>query len=437
MTYLLNIGLFTLAIFSISKWSKGFPLEKYLFYVLIIRLLAGIAVTAVYLFYYKEGDLVYMFHQGKLLKQMLWENPIDFWKFPHTEVPMHQYYFGAYKDLNSRLLFFVKIISLVNLLTNDNIWLTSLWFSLFGFLGFWYCANVLMRLFPESKVAILFSFFLCPSVVFWSSSLLKESLLCSAVCFCVGIFLEGYVLRQGNIHFKSLRFLSRNSIKIGFFFCCLYLILQIKYYYLAALLPILIAYLSVDYIQKKKQLKPHQQVFAFFTVLFFVAFLASFTHPNFHLAYFLIALNDGYKEAFESTDADNLIYLHDFKPTIWSLLKNTPQALFASLAEPLAWEAENNPLKLLAALENLFLYAVFIFTAKISLRWQKNSLILLACLTYIGILAVFLAVSMPSIGTLVRYKAGFLPFWAYLLTYWFRLPWRFYSAPKPSLHNQK
>lgn len=420
MIYLLNIFLLGFVIFVLWRWSQSFSLRKHLFYTLIIKLLAGVAVTAVYLFYYQEGDMLYISKQGELLNKMLIKNPIDFWKFPKTGVPMQEYYFGEYKDLNLRLIFFVKIIALLNLFTNNNLWLNSLWFSLFSFLGFWYCANILVGLFPKSKVAVLFSFFLCPSVVFWSSGLLKESLLCSSVCICVGIFLS---LKEKLTSVKT--YLERKTIlKLLIFFLSLYLILQIKYYYLAAFLPTLIAYFSVDYIHQKRNLSAYQQVIAFFVVFFLIAFLASFTHPNFRLDYFLIALDDSHQEVLATTDADNLIYFNDFRHELWSLIKNIPTALFASLLEPLVWEAGGNLPKLLAGVENLFLYLIFIFTARIALKWQANSLLLIACLTYIFILATLLAVSMPSIGTLVRYKAGFLPFWSYLLTYRlrFRLP---------------
>jgi hypothetical protein len=414
MTYWLNIGLLGLAIYAIWLWSKHFPLKKFLFYTLIIKLLAGIFVTAIYLYYYREGDMLYMFRQGELLRTMLLDSPTDFWKFPHTGVPLETYYLGEYKDLNPRLIFFVKIVAFINLLTFNSLWLTALWFSLFSFLGFWYCANVLARLFPESKVAIIFSFLVCPSTVFWSAGLLKESLLCSAICVCVGIFLS-----SKNSFFTKISSLATPKIiiKALIFFLCLYLILQIKYYYLAALLPTLFAYTSILLLQKYWKISPFGQVFGFFVFFFFIAFLASFTHPNFHLNYFLIALSDSHEEVMTTTDADNLIYLNDFQPSLWSLVLNIPNALFASLLEPLLWEVGGHLPKLLAAGENIFLYCIFIFTAQISLKWHKNSLLLLVCVVYIAILATLLAVSMPSIGTLVRYKVGFLPFWTYLLTY--------------------
>ncbi|TAH19259.1 MAG: hypothetical protein EAZ08_08790 [Cytophagales bacterium] len=410
----LNSLLLTCAIYLLYSRSRDSPLKKYFFIGLVIKLLAGTAVAFIYQYYYKEGDVLYTFHQGELLRQLLLENPIDFWKFPHTGTPLAGYYFGDFKDLNSRLLFFVKIIALINTLTFNNLWLTSLWFSLFSFVGFWYVANVLARLFPRSEQGIVLSFFLLPSVVFWSSGLLKESLLCGAICGSVGVFLNMHFFKRN--YFQSLVFLA-----------CLFLIWKIKYFYLAALLPILFAYSVVDFLRKKYEISLLWQVFAFFTIIFVSGFLASFIHPSLQADYFLITLTDSYYDTIKITDADNLIFFDDFQPNLFSLFKNAPAAILGGLFEPIFWQTDTkNIFKLFAGLENLFIYAIFIFTSvkypllpykQILTEKNQYFLLLLACLVYVISLSIMMTVSMPSVGTLVRYKAGFLPFWVYLLSF--------------------
>jgi hypothetical protein len=435
---ILNSFLLAYIIYVFYSYSKNQPLRKYFFIGLAIKLLAGMAVAFIYKFYYKEGDVLYTFHQGELLRELLLQDPINFWKFPHTGVPLSDYYFGEFKDLNSRLMFFVKIIAVVNTLTFNNLWLTSLWFSFVSFLGFWYLANVLARLFPESKQGILFSFFLLPSVVFWSSGILKESLLCGAICGGVGVFLNGLAPPKP-FGWKGL------WVNSFLFIACLFVIWKIKYFYLAGLLPILFAYAIVDILSKKWEISFLKQLAIFFLILLITGFLASFIHPNLRLDYFLIALYDSHIDVIKSTDADNLIYFDDFQATVASLLQNLPIAIFGGLFEPLVWEIEGkNIFKLLAGLENLLIYAVFglsmlKYLGKNSLcsffKPRKYSLLVVACLTYTLLLAAMMTLSMPSIGTLVRYKAGFLPFWVYLLS--FRLYLRFDFLPTLPLRNQK
>lgn len=404
---LLNSFLLACAIYLPYSKSKDLPLKKYFFIGLSIKLLAGIAVAFIYKYYYKEGDVLYTFHQGELLRQLLLDNPINFWKFPHIGTPLAQYYFGDFKDLNSRLMFFVKIIALVNTLTFNNLWLTSIWFSLFSFFGFWYIANVLAKLFPQTTQGIVLSFFLLPSVVFWSSGILKESLLCGAICGGIGIFLNMY-------YFK------RNYFQFIVFLACLFMIWKIKYFYLAALLPVLFAYAVVGLLHKKQEISFLKQTIIFFLILFASGFLASFIHPSLRADYFLIGLADSYYDVIKTTDADNLIFLDNFQPNWLSLFRNAPTAILGSLFEPILWQTDGkNVFKLLAGLENIFIYGIFIFTLfkQPFTKKYQYTLLLLACLIYVISLAAMMAISMPSIGTLVRYKAGFLPFWVYLLSF--------------------
>lgn len=435
---LINGFLLAFIIYLFYRHSKNQVLQPYFFIGLTFKLLAGIVVAFIYKFYYKEGDVLYTFHQGELLREFLLEDPINFWKFPHTGTPLSDYYFGEFKDLNSRLMFFVKIIAVVNTLTFNNLWLTSIWFSLGSFWGFWYLANVLARLFPESTQGIIFSFFLLPSVVFWSSGILKESLLCGAICGGIGIFLNV-------LHISPSLQQKRHLISLFLFLACFFVIWKIKYFYLAGLLPILFAYAVADILSKKWKTSFLKQLAIFFLGLLITGFLASFIHPNLQIDYFLIALYDSHIDVIKSTDADNLIYFDDFQATLASLLQNLPIAIFGGLFEPLIWEIEGkNIFKLLAGFENLLIYAVFGLSmlkylgknpSQPLFKPHKYSLLVVACLTYILLLATMLTLSMPSIGTLVRYKAGFLPFWAYLLS--FRLCLHFDFLPKLPLRNQK
>jgi hypothetical protein len=434
MIFLFNIALLTIFSFLVYQKNKTTSLKNYFFIGLITKLLAGLAVGVIYQYYYKAGDVLYLFHQGELLRAFLLDDIALFLKFPDPTVAAADYYFGEFKDLNSRVIFFSKAIAIVNVLTSNNFWLTSLWFSWFSFLGFWHCAGVLARLFPQSKQAVIFSFFIVPSVAFWSSGLLKESVLCGALCACVGVFLN-FIFPNEVIKSQKINVLKQNLTQLFIFVVCIFLIWKIKYYYLAVLLPTLLAYLFIYFINKKIKISFVKQVVLFLFIFLIICLLASFSHSNFYLDYFLIALADSHYHLASTTDADNLLYFNDFQPNLWSFLKNMPSAVLESLFAPLVWEAGGNVLKLIAGIENLLIYSIFLFTFRYEWKANKYSLLLIACLLYICLLGTLLSLSTPSIGTLVRYKAGFLPFWIYLLT--FRLQLHFDFVPKPRPHNQK
>lgn len=408
---LISILLNIILLLGLSWWIYRQPLStrlKPIFWLgLTIKLLAGIGVAVLYQYYYKEGDVFYIFHQGVLLKQILLESPLDFWNFPHTGRELYEYYFGEFKDLNSRVIFFSKIVALFNLLTGNNLFLTSLWFSLISFFGFWHLANVLVRLFPQTSIALFLSFFLLPSVVFWSSGLLKESLISGFICLTIGLVLDV-------LHFENKPF--QIFIKLLGSTCLLWLSWNIKYYYIAILIPVLFSYFVVYQVNKKYPLSFIKQISLYFLCFILGILLASFSNPNFSLGYFLVAIKDSYDTMIETTDADNIIFFIDFDGSFVSLIKNIPTAIFASLFEPLVWEAEKNWLKILIGVENIFIYSLLFFATPPSFKGEKHGLLLLSCVLYIFFLASFLAFTTPSIGTLVRYKVAFLPFWAYLIT---------------------
>jgi hypothetical protein len=102
---------------------------------------------------------------------------------------------------------------------------------------------------------------------------------------------------------------------------------------------------------------------------------------------------------------------------VWSVLYQAPKALISGLFRPFLWEAWN-VFQVLVAVENLILAALFLTSIP---RWKEiftggNSLLVLSVLVYVVLLCVFLALSTPNFGTLVRYRVGFLPFFVLLMS---------------------
>ncbi|NEQ51808.1 MAG: hypothetical protein F6K11_16980 [Leptolyngbya sp. SIO3F4] len=157
----------------------------------------------------------------------------------------------------------------------------------------------------------------------------------------------------------------------------------------------------------------------FIAVFFLTVFLASLSHPNLHLENILQAIVTNHtKMAGESIHQYNLIVLHDLQPEINSFIKNLPQAFLEGLFRPYLWE-EGNVFKKLAAIENVFLclltlYGLFQIKKK-SQHIKTLQLEILFIAFYVLIMSTLLAFATPNLGTLVRYKVGYLPFLLLLL----------------------
>jgi hypothetical protein len=110
-----------------------------------------------------------------------------------------------------------------------------------------------------------------------------------------------------------------------------------------------------------------------------------------------------------------VIFQH-LEADFFSIAKYSPKALLSGIFRPGIWEA-NTTLKFLAATENLVLALLFLFNLatcrKITIG--PHRLLTFSVIMYVVLLCVFLTISTPNLGTLVRYRIGFLPFLIFVL----------------------
>jgi hypothetical protein len=89
--------------------------------------------------------------------------------------------------------------------------------------------------------------------------------------------------------------------------------------------------------------------------------------------------------------------------------------LFSGLLRPFIWEASGMT-ALLASLENLIIMILLISSIS-EIGRGTHRLLLFSALMYVMLLCVFLALSTPNLGTLSRYRVGFLPFLIFVISY--------------------
>jgi hypothetical protein len=92
--------------------------------------------------------------------------------------------------LEPRALFFSKIVSVFSLLTVDNYWVIASYFSLFSFLAAWVLVKTIVQYLARYTVPSMVAFLFFPSVVFWTSGLIKESIAVGGLYFLTVFFLR-------------------------------------------------------------------------------------------------------------------------------------------------------------------------------------------------------------------------------------------------------
>lgn len=394
------------------------------------KILMGVAYGWLYLFYYGDGDSFSYFRDAAILAHYASQ---DFWGYlqllaftEYTLIP------GINPELweQPRVILMVKLASLVNLLTANNYWIGGFYFSFLSFWGMWNLANTLSRFYPNTHLSAALAFLFVPSVVFWSSGYTKESITLFLLGWSLSFFLKA-------VH-QKLNWLQ--WLGYGFFWMIsAYLLLAIKFYYLAALLPCLLAYAfsSVGLPSFSERFRSYfasffSQSLVWILFFFFIALLATRLHYTLNLSYIMLAIIYNHNSSYIFSLPEDLIHysiaggqgyitLHS---TFSCFLVNSPIALFAALFRPFVCESHGSWLKWLMGMENLAvlvltLYAILYLFRNARLTeqhlLQRKKLLLLSALMYIACLYTLLALASPNFGSLVRYKTGASPIYFYLI----------------------
>lgn len=400
----IHLILLTVICFFYYKNTRNTELAGVFLPALLLKLFSGICLGFVFLkFYNGTGDTFGFFEYAVKYSKMISNDPDGFVKFFFENVTG-----DPFLSSQPRVVAFVKFASLITFISFNNYWIATVYFSLISFGGFYYFANKTASAFPEYKWRIAISFLFFPSVVFWSSGFIKESIVMPAMLIITGYFFS-WIYEKKRI--KLLPVMITVLLSGVVFF--------IKFYYAAVLIPVLVSLGFTQYFSRRAALKSSIQVTVFFALLLSLFIVASFLNPYLSLNNFLQSVYQNYVATVLLSSDDKIIHFYQFTPAISSFLINLPTALFAGLFRPLIFEGQN-VFMLLTGFENTCLLILTCYVFLNLKRSKANTDILLVTggIFYIVILASLLAFSSPNMGTLARYKIGFLPFFVCLLLWY-------------------
>lgn len=420
--------LFIIPLIVVAIWlryqSKILPLSHFFYPTLVWKLFLGVLLGLVYQNYYNSGDTFNLFLNAQRLVNYLPKNPVGcfeilfFGKFQSDFFWLADSYWQQ-----PRSLFTVRLLSIINLLTGNSYWMTSLYLSFLSFWSMWTLGNQLVKMFPKGYYAAILAFLLFPSIVFWSSGISKECLFWIPFGFALSRFLQ---LINGDVKTKKQYFFSfliwGVTCFLGFY---------LKFYYIVTAIPCVLAYwvaITFSHYLKRDSLSFKLSILVLCFVMFSI--VSSFTHPAIHPNQIMDKLVRNHNANYHFSTLDDLIHYrkidgkgyYNLHSSIRSLGFNIPLAFYSGLLRPLPWDTKDNfiSLKGFVSLENVFV--LLLFLSGFLLFFQKNWIIknpLLVCISlfYIIILAIILAIAAPNFGTLARYKVGFMPFFIYLISF--------------------
>lgn len=410
MVYVIHVIIIITTIYWSHRKTKNNALHGFFLPALMLKVFAGIGVGVLYFYYYGFGDTILYFNDANVVSDLFynnWKNYVQF-LFNINDFNLH------YND-NYRALLFVKLISPLTIVTNKSYWITSAYLSLVSFYACWYLVVNINKYYPRLAVGALVALLFFPTIVFWSSGIMKESISMALIAV-----LSAYFIQLMNKDIKS------SILKIIIGLLALIILFQLKYYYAAVFLLSIFPTLILKLISWRIDIK--YNVLSWFIFLFITVIGVSFLHPNLDLQRVVDVTINNNRLYEHHIDLAKTIHYYELENNIWSVLTNAPLAIVSTLFRPFIFEI-GSVLQFMLGVENMLLFAMFLFFPFRTIKIEKNELpVLLTCFTYIIVLGVFLALSTPNFGTLSRYRISFLPFFIILISYrnpfikWLNLP---------------
>lgn len=414
----LYLFLFTLGGYFIRPYVTNERTKKYFLPALWVRFAGALLLGVMYQFYYGGGDTFNYFTNGSKwiyeafqddffigLKLLL--EPGNKWDPQTFEYTEEIWY---YRSSSSYAI--VKLVALIDLFTFHTYSATALFFAIINFSGLWALYSALQRCYPNHSKKLALAILFVPSVVFWGSGILKDTITLGALGWMTWALLSRIELGKRSI-------LGIISFTISFM-----IIWAIKKYILICFIPMIAVWIFFKYSLRIKNFVSRLLLIPVLIALFSLAGYFSFqqvagSNDEFALAGIAeqarITAYDiryGWGTTFGGQGGYD-IGLPD--GTISGLIEIAPAAINVSLFRPYLWEVKN-PLMLMAALESIVMMVLFIrFLVRGDFKNLTKEPFLIFCLLFVLLFGWAVGASTFNFGTLIRYKIPMIPFMMVLL----------------------
>jgi hypothetical protein len=401
-----------------NNTKKAEPIYKRFFIkALYIRLICTLLTALMYDFYYNGGDTTVYFYHILFLKPLLYENPSLFFQVVFNPTGFESQKWLCDADYNCGLYMFdgatgniIRFGLLLSYFCFSSFLVISTVFTLYAFMGCWNLYRVFQELYPQLEKEMAIACLFIPSICFWGTGLMKDSLCLGALGLLVHS-VYSVIFKRERILFNVL-FAAFN----------IYLLVVIKVYIILAFAPALAVWV---FARGRANIKsPFLKAIA--TPIFVTVGLIS--GVGVLTAMGSIAERYAMEEMMRTAkDTQNWLVtaskmsggsfytLGDIEYSAFGLLKIFPKAVNVSLFRPYLWEAKKIML-FPAAIEG-----VFTFYLTIRLLFKSgflNFFKMIAanpevqfCLVFSIIFAFAVGFTSFNFGALARYKIPFMPFY--------------------------
>lgn len=407
----------------VSRKYKDTELKNYFYPALNLRLLFVVIYAMVVQFYYGYGDTIMYYRAVQDMHRAVID---DFSILPEILFsgkaavtdriyPYFMYDAGNYTHLymmNVSNFAVPKFALLFSFLFSKSYLCISFSLCFFAFAGCWRVFKMFYEMYPQLKKKLAIGVLFLPSLLFWGSGFLKDSI-------CIGSL--GFMLYAAySIFFKNRKIIASALI----FLASAYIIFSIKPYILLSVLIAIIIWVFI--VLRNKITNPSLKRLSgfLFTIASCVAvFLSIQWLTNAEIAAQFsserllqtVQLQQGNSVAVGGTNFE----LDRIDNSLLDLLLMVPAGFTATFFRPFLWEV-SNPLMFLSGLEALgFLILTIMVFRKVGIKSFFSIVfsdpVIIFCLIFSVIFGALVGISTNNFGALVRYKLPGLPFYLFML----------------------
>ncbi len=380
---------------------------------LTVKIIGAISLGLIYQFYYDGGDTFNYFEQSGYIYQSIFDSPLITIKLllsgGEFESSTFLYTQHIYWHTSPTEYLVIKIAAFFGLFCFGTYSSIAVLFACLSFTGMWAAYITFLKKYPKLEFPLAIALLFLPSVFFWGSGLMKDTLAIAALGWLFYSFYNLFITKQRIIF---------SFIVLLITFYALYVL---RVFVLLSFLPPAILWV---FLHKSKNIKSQIVRWIARPLLLIIgvtgAYYVGINLTKGDVKYDVdeigrrTKINSEYLYRISLQEGGSAYYLGEMDGSFMGMIKLAPKALFVTLFRPFLWEIKNL-MMLLSAIEALFF---LLLTARLiispgllaSFRIILQEPMLAFCITYSIILAIAVGLNSYNFGSLVRYKIQILPF---------------------------
>jgi hypothetical protein len=396
-----------------NRNSSDFLVKKYFFKGILLKIIGGLGFAVFHIYVQQYGDTFSYHETSKSLTEVLFTNPSDFFSIlfkpiSKTSELLEKYLFQHDETLRAFESNFsvIRIDTLISPITLGYYMPSGLLFSILSFGGIWQGFKAMCKVFAKQDKNIAIAFLYFPTVIFWGSGLMKDTICLGALSALLACSINGLYFKERLVY---------NLIMIGLLSILLY---NVKSYIILSYLPCLalLTYFSCTSIFKSVAFRASFTIFVILITLAIMPLIISIIdkiimQQTQQIVYEIVMLNNNLQ--INAGSAYNLGITPDKIIGLNDLAMFFPAAIVCTFFRPFIWEA-NGLTMLLSAIESTFFILLVLYTAitgffiRPFVRVISHKILIsnfIFCILFGGLVGL----STSNFGSLVRYKMPCIP----------------------------